>query len=256
MTEPDTPTTAPSKRKFTRFLLTGLATLLPTVLTGYIVYVCYRFVHSNLGQWIAVRVAQALGQWDPVTREITNSFTAFVGDLLAVVIVLGGALSVGALAGSFIGRKVIQAVEHFLLKVPFIKVIYPYVKQVTDFILSEKKVTFRKVVAVPYPRVGIYSLGFVTGQGWRTINELAGDALVQVFIPNSPMPATGYVIFVRRSEIVDLDITVDEALRFTISGGVIVPPRELMPDVPPAVAPPVPTDDAVAPRESVWAKEE
>jgi uncharacterized membrane protein len=102
------------------------------------------------------------------------------------------------------------------------------VKQVTDFVLSEKRAAFRTVVAVPYPRPGIYSLGFVTGEGWKSINRASGGEMVQVFIPSSPTPVTGYVVFVRRDEIVELDLTVDEALRFSISGGVIVPPREAL----------------------------
>jgi len=224
----DEQTTTPRARKATRFLLAGLATLLPTVLTGYIVFVCYRFVHANLGNWIAVPLGKALGQWDPARQVVTNPYTVAAGDILAVMIVLGVAIFVGAMAASFIGRRVIRGAEHLLLKVPFIKVIYPYVKQVTDFVLSEKKVAFRTVVAVPYPRKGLYSLGFVTGQGWRSIREATGQDMVQVFIPSSPTPVTGYVAFVRRDEIIELPITVDQALRFSISAGVIVPPKEIV----------------------------
>ena len=255
MMDTGTPTAAPKKHKVTRFLLTGLATLLPTVLTGYIVFVCYRFVHSNLGYWIGVRLARALGQWDAASGRITNAYTVMAGDVLAVAIVLAAALSVGALAGSFIGRRIIRGGERLLLKVPFIRVIYPYVKQVTDFILSEKKVTFRKVVAVPYPRQGVYSLGFVTGQGWRSIREATGADMVQVFIPSSPTPVTGYVVFVRREEVIELDVTVDEALRFSISGGVIVPPKELLGDAVAAVAPPA-AGEPVQPGAPAWANDE
>ncbi|MFW6163541.1 MAG: DUF502 domain-containing protein, partial [Planctomycetota bacterium] len=154
---------------------------------------------------------------------------------------------------SFIGRRIIRVTERFLLKVPFIKVIYPYVKQVTDFILSEKQVTFRKVVAVPYPRDGMYSMGFVTGHGWRTIRDFTGTDYVQVFIPSSPTPVTGYVIFVKPEEMIDLHITVDEALRFSVSGGVIVPPRELLAAGTPLVES---GEDEVASDEPAWAQPE
>jgi uncharacterized membrane protein len=225
MSEPEQ--TPARSHKTTRFLLTGLATLLPVVLTGYIIYLLYEFVDKNLGYWIAKALAHVL---DPLVTGLTaqNPGLRAAGNMLAVLIVLGVSISVGAFAGSFIGRRIIRGSERFLLKVPFIKVIYPYVKQVTDFILSEKQVTFRKVVAVPYPREGMYSMGFVTGHGWRTIRKSTGEDYVQVFIPSSPTPVTGYVIFVKPKEMIDLGITVDEALRFSVSGGVIVPPRELL----------------------------
>ena len=249
----DAQPTPSRKRRATRFFLAGVATLLPTVLTGYIVFVCYRFVHTNVGGWIAVPLAKALGQWDPVRQQITNPYTVAAGDILAVVFVLGVAIVVGAMAASFIGRRVIRGAEQLLLKVPFIKVIYPYVKQVTDFILSEKKVAFRKVVAVPYPRKGLYSLGFVTGQGWRSIREATGEDMVQVFIPSSPTPVTGYVVFVRREEIIELPITVDQALRFSISAGVIVPPREL---VEAAAADAEEREAPAEPKRPAWATDE
>ncbi len=215
------------KHRTTRFLLTGLATLLPVVLTGYIIFVLYRFVEQNVGQWLAKAMARGL---EPLWAGATwrHAVVRVPANVLAVLLVMGVAISVGAFAGSLIGRRIIRAGERLLLRVPFIKVIYPYVKQVTDFVLSEKKVTFRNVVAVPYPRDGVYSMGFVTGNGWRSMKEATGEDYVQVFIPSSPTPVTGYVAFVRRSELIVLPITVDEALRFSVSGGVIVPPKELL----------------------------
>ncbi|MFP4057954.1 MAG: DUF502 domain-containing protein [Candidatus Brocadiia bacterium] len=203
-------------------LLAGLATLLPTVLTGYILFILLRFVHNNLGQFLARGVGAILG------RPAAEVPMVVAGDALAILVVIVVALVVGALAPSLLGRRVIGAGEQFLLKLPVVKVIYPYVKQVTDFLLTEKRLRFHTVVAVQYPRKGIWSIGFVTGMGFRTINEASGDEHVHIFIPSSPTPITGYVIFVPVSEIVDLPITVEQALRFAISGGVIVPPHELV----------------------------
>lgn len=216
------------RRRMRRFLFTGLATLLPTLLTTYIIYVCYQFVHTNLGYWLATILAKLLGQWDPTTQSITNSFTVFAGDIMAVLVVLGIAISLGALAASFVGRRVMRAGEGLLTKMPFVKVIYPYVKQVTDFFLSDKRSRFRTVVAVPYPRRGVYSIGFVTGLGMRSINDRTRQEMIHVFIPSSPTPITGYVVFVPRSEVIELSMTVDQALRFAVSGGVIVPPHQLV----------------------------
>jgi uncharacterized membrane protein len=89
--------------------------------------------------------------------------------------------------------------------------------------LSERKIDFSKVVAVEYPRKGMYSLGLVTAPGMRTMTDAMGCEFLSIFIPSSPTPVTGYTIMVRREEVVDLPITIDEALRYTISGGVVVP---------------------------------
>ena len=243
----------PKKHKTTRFLLTGLATLLPVVVTGYIIFALYRFVDTNLGRWLALALATGLQHVLPDVTW-TNPGIRAAGNMLAVLVVLGVSISVGALAGSFIGRRIIRGGESLLLKVPFIRVIYPYVKQVTDFVLSEKKVAFRSVVAVPYPREGVYSIGFVTGHGWRSIHEATGQDMVQVFIPSSPTPVTGYVIFVRREEVIELPITVDQALRFSISAGVIVPPTELLAEAAPALE--AGDDEAAEPQKPAWAKDE
>jgi uncharacterized membrane protein len=247
----DSEATRPKKRKVTRFLLAGFATLLPVVLTGYIIFALYRFVDTNLGRWLALALANALKPVWPAVTWTTPAIRA-AGDILAVVIVLGAAFLVGALAGSFIGRSIIRRGEQLLLKVPFIKIVYPYIKQVTDFVLSEKKAAFSRVVAVPYPREGLYSLGFVTGDGWRTIREKTGQDMVQVFIPSSPTPVTGYVAFVRRDELIELPITVDQALRFSISGGVIVPPKEVIEAAVEARG----RKELVAPEKPAWAEEE
>ena len=238
--QPALPTTRPSestefrhrrrrtkRRRLTRFFLAGLATLLPTLLTAYIIYICYEFVHSNLGRWLAYPLARVLGLWDPEKREITEGIVWFAGDVLAVVIVVFVAFSVGALAGSWLGRRIVRGGERFLMHLPFVKIIFPYVKQVTDFIFSDKRTRFRTVVAVAYPRLGLYSLGFVTGGGMRSVSQATGEDSVQVFIPSSPTPITGYVIFVPRSDLIELPMTVDEALRFAISAGVIIPPHEV-----------------------------
>ena len=116
--------------------------------------------------------------------------------------------------------------EGGLVKLPGIKQIYPSVKQVTDFFFSDRQVQYSRVVIVEYPRKGIWSLGLVTNTGMRTVDESLPGELLTVFVPSSPTPVTGYTITVRRDEVIDLPISIDEALRFTISGGVIQPPSQ------------------------------
>jgi uncharacterized membrane protein len=114
---------------------------------------------------------------------------------------------------------------------PVVKQIYPYVKQVTDFLFGDKRLQFSRVVLVEYPRKGIWSLGLVTGAGMRTIGRALGEEFLTVFVPSSPTPVTGYVITVRRDEVLDLPISIDDAIRYVVSGGVIMPASQLPSDV-------------------------
>jgi uncharacterized membrane protein len=151
----------------------------------------------------------------------------FSGFLVAVIFVY----FLGFFFATYLGRGMWRLIEAAMKRIPVVRQIYPYVKQITDFVLSEQKVEFRRVVAVQYPRRGIWSLGFVTGPGLRTVKEATALDLVTVFIPSSPTPVTGYVVLVRRQDIIDVPIGVDSALRFAVSGGVIMPPGEVPPQL-------------------------
>jgi len=142
-----------------------------------------------------------------------------LGFLIAIILVY----FTGFFLASFIGRASWRATEGLLCRIPLIRAIYPHVKQVTDFLLSERRVEFSGVVAVEYPRKGVWSLGLSTGGPLRTVQEHNDDELITVFIPSSPTPVTGYVIQVPRRDTIELALSIDEALRFTISGGVIKP---------------------------------
>jgi len=142
-----------------------------------------------------------------------------LGFLIAIILVY----FVGFFLASFIGRTSWRAAEAMLSRTPLVGAIYPNVKQVTDFLLSDRKVEYSGVVAVQYPRKGLWSLGLRTGAPMERVQRAASEELVTVFIPSSPTPVTGYVIQVPVTEVIDLNMTIDEALRFTISGGVIKP---------------------------------
>ena len=152
----------------------------------------------------------------------------FLGFFIAIILVY----FMGFFLASFIGRASWRAAEKILYRVPLIRAIYPHVKQVTDFLLSERQVEFSAVVAVRYPSKDIWSLGLSTGTAMRQLQRLSEEELVTVFIPSSPTPVTGYVVQVPRSDTIELNISIDEAIRFAISGGVIKPGSALPPPAP------------------------
>jgi uncharacterized membrane protein len=143
-------------------------------------------------------------------------------------------LSAFLLVVYFLGKFVAAGVGHFFVSVgeamihrlPLISNVYSSVKQVTDFVFSEREIQFNRVVAVQYPRKGIWSVGFVTGESMLDIAAVANEPVLSVLIPNSPVPVTGVTITIRKSEAVDLNITVDQAIQFIVSCGVVVPPQQ------------------------------
>jgi uncharacterized membrane protein len=148
---------------------------------------------------------------------------SIAGFLLAVV----GVCVLGALLASYVGRSLWRTIEKFIMNTPILRNVFPYVKQVTDFLLTneEQKKLLSRVVAVEYPRKGIWSLGFVTGSGLEKVTSTIRREFLTVIIPTSPTPFTGFVITVPKKQTIDLDMTIEEAIRFVVSGGVIAPGR-------------------------------
>lgn len=176
----------------------------------------------------------------------------FIGLFVAVISVYVA----GRLLGGFFGRRMYRSLEHLITRLPIFKQVYPYVKQVVDFLFAdERQLRFNRVVLVQYPRKGTWSMGFLMGTGMKAINKEAGDA-VTVFMPSSPTPFTGYTITVRRREIVELPITIDEAVRYLVSGGVLVPKRQIVPDAPRTAEPAPATAEGdpggATPRRARW----
>lgn len=141
------------------------------------------------------------------------------GFLIAFIVVV----FVGAFLASFIGRTLWRIFERAFMKAPIVRKIYPHIKQVTDFFLTKEKLAFSRVVAVEYPRKGIWSIAMVTGAGLEKISENNQKDFLTLFVPTSPTPFTGYVIMVPKDEVIELNMSVEEAVRFTISAGVISP---------------------------------
>jgi uncharacterized membrane protein len=137
---------------------------------------------------------------------------------------------IGEVLAARVGRGLFNLFEKIINRIPLIRNVYSSVKQVTDFIVGdrEQEVEFNQVVAVQYPSQGIWSIGFVTGSTMRTLHEKHAEPFVSVLMPTSPMPATGFTISVPVSQTVDLNITMDQAIQFIVSCGVVVPRTQIV----------------------------
>lgn len=145
----------------------------------------------------------------------------FIGSLLIILGLLGRFLAAG------MGRMAWNGFDRLVHQLPIVRNVYGSVKQVTDFLFSEREIEFTRVVAVEYPRKGIWSVGFVTSESLLDIRSAANEPVVTVLMPTSPIPGTGFAINVRKSETIDLNITIDQALQFIVSCGVVIPPQQM-----------------------------
>jgi len=160
----------------------------------------------------------AVGQWHVL--DMIGLLVAFVLFYFA-----------GLVMSNVLGRQLRDRGEKLIDRVPLIRRVYPAVKQVTDFFFSDnedEKLKFNRVVAVEYPRKGLYSVGLVTGDTMQDIEQAMGETCLTVFVPSSPTPFTGYVITVPVKDTIDLGISIEDALKFAVSGGVLVPPSQVI----------------------------
>lgn len=134
----------------------------------------------------------------------------------------------GKFLAAGIGRVFWNLFERLILQLPLVRNVYSSVKQVTDLMFSDNDIQFNRVVAIEYPRKGAWSIGFVTGEGLADIRTAANEPVLNVFVPSSPMPLTGWTLIIPRSEVVDLEMTIDQACQFLISCGVVVPQQQLV----------------------------
>lgn len=209
--------------------LTGLIVVLPTLITIFILVIAFRFLNNNIAEPIGLGVLHLLALIsgaDLSAWETSAWVVAFIGFPLAIIIIF----LLGYAMATFIGRNIIKTFEDWVLKrFPIISTIYPYAKQFIDLLFADdKKTAFKMVVAVQYPRTGLYSLGFVTSDGMQSINSSVGKDCVSIFMPSSPTPFTGYTLFVPKDDIIPLKLSVDEAIRIVVSGGILIPPEQLV----------------------------
>jgi len=216
------------KKKKKNILRTGLMALLPALITLFIITLVFNFLSNNIAKPLGGLVLTLIGWFTPFN-------TAPYKEDVWIVAIIGFPLAIGIifflsyLMASFLGRWLMKELENLVLsRFPLIKSIYPYAKQFSDLFLSDdKKAAFQKVVAVEYPRPGLYSFAFLTSEGLKEMDKKIGKDMVSIFLPNSPTPFTGWTAFIPRDEIIPLSITVDEAIRLLVSGGVLVPPNQL-----------------------------
>ncbi len=192
-----------------RWLLAGLLVLVPLIITVWVL----NWVVGTLDQTLQILPAQ----WQP-DRLLGIHIPGF-GVLLALVIVL----LIGAIASNFMGRRLLSWWNALLGRIPIVRSIYSSVKQVSDTLFSENGNAFRKALLVQWPRPGVWTIAFQTGTPGGDVLTQFGDEYLSVYVPTTANPSGGYFVMLKRSDCVELAMTVDEALTYVISMGVVSP---------------------------------
>ena len=210
------------------YFLRGLAVLLPTVVTIWIFVWGYKFIHETLGVHVKRGLEYLIKLAGGSERELSRFWVEGFLSAAGFVIALAAILVLGAFLASVVGRAIWRQIEKFIMNTPLLKQVFPYVKQITDFFLTqdETKQIFSKVVAVEFPRKGAWSIGFVTGSGIKKIVDRMEKEFVTVFVATTPSPLTGFTIIVPKEDVIELDMPIEDAIRFIVSAGVIAPTPE------------------------------
>jgi uncharacterized membrane protein len=205
--------------------LTGLVVVLPMFMTAYIVWWFVGFVDDKVVPLVTRR-------WDPENIFGRNIFG------FGLLLFVSFTTLVGALAKNLIGRQILAVGESVLGRTPIIRPIYNGLKQIAETLFTSSGNSFQQTCLVEFPRRGLWRIGFVSNDALGEIPARAGEPdMLSVFLPHTPNPTTGFLVFVPRSDVTLLDMSVEEAARVVISGGLVSPPAAATPAPRPAPEP-------------------
>lgn len=193
----------------------GFLLVLPLLLTIWLLRILFAIVHDNVTPLLfAFLRAVGLGGLEGWHAKITVPLIGFLLTLLVVYLI-------GLVGANLVGRRMVHAVESWILRIPLVKSIYGGARQLLDAFNATKSGGFSRVVMVEYPRKGIHTIGFVTGE--RPTPGGASNE-VFVFLPTTPNPTSGWLALVPKEQVIDLDVSVEEGIKLIVSGGIVVPP--------------------------------
>jgi uncharacterized membrane protein len=196
-----------------KYFITGLLIWIPLAITVWVLTLIVQTMDQSL-----LLLPQAIRP-----ERLLGIYIPGIGALLTILVVL----LTGLVAANIVGQRLVRFWEALLARIPVVKSIYYSVKQISDTLFSGSGEAFRKVLLVRYPHPQAWSVAFQTGIPAQEVVRQVGDELVSVFIPTAPSPVNGFFFFVRKSDTIELDMSVDDALKYIVSMGVVGPtPRD------------------------------
>lgn len=214
------------------YFFAGILVTAPIGITLYLTWLIIDFIDGQVTPLIPAR-------YNPET------YLPFGVPGLGLIVAAVFLTLVGALTAGLVGRWLIRLFDRLMQRMPVVRNIHSALKQILETVLAQQSKAFRQVVLIEYPRRGMWALGFITGDTLGEVQHLTEDEVVNVFLPTTPNPTSGFLLFVPRSELFVLSMTVEEGIKMVVSGGIVTPPdrrpaaQQETPRIPSAV-PPVP----------------
>jgi uncharacterized membrane protein len=200
------------------YFLAGLLVTAPVAITFYLAWIFINFLDRQVGMVLP-------DKYNPAT------YLPFGAPGLGLVITASALILIGFLTANYVGRYVHRTGERVLARLPVVRSIYSATKQIFETVFSSQSNAFREAVLFEYPRKGLWTVGFITGKTQGEIQAVSEDKLVNVFVPTTPNPTSGFLLFVPKKDLIPLSMTVEEAIKMVISGGLVVPPDRRPPAV-------------------------
>ncbi len=201
--------------KFRRFFLTGLLVTAPIIITIYVTWLVITFID--------IKVANLLPEYLDFRKALPFQIPGL--GLLIVIFVI---TLIGAITPGLIGRNLLKLGEMILFKTPVIRTIYSSIKQIMETVMSTNSKSFKEVVLVEYPRKDIWVIAFVTSSVKGEIDhKIKKSNLVSIFVPTTPNPTSGFLLFVAKKDLIYLDMPVEQAVKLVISGGIVSPKQKI-----------------------------
>ncbi len=193
------------------YFLAGVLVTAPLGITGYLAWVIVEFIDHSVTPLLPAK-------YNPET------YLPFSLPGLGVLILIVILTLIGALTAGLLGRWLLHTGERILNRMPVVRSIYSAIKQIFETVMGQQSNAFREAVLVEYPRRGIWAIAFITGVTEGEVQNLTEEETVNIFLPTTPNPTSGFLLFVPKEEVVPLDMSVEEAIKMVISGGIVTPP--------------------------------
>jgi uncharacterized membrane protein len=195
------------------YMFAGILVTAPIFITFYLAWLFITFVDSKINPLIPAK-------YNPET------YLPFAVPGLGLLVLIVGLMLVGALTAGFFGRMWMRLSERVLGQMPVIRNVYSAVKQILETVLAQQSNAFREAVLIEYPRRGIWAIGFLTGSTKGEVQNLTEEECINVFLPTTPNPTSGFLLFVPKKDLIPLSMSVEDAIKMVISGGIVTPPDQ------------------------------
>lgn len=197
---------------FQRALIAGVLATLPLAVTYWFI----TFVFKKFSGFFSPYLEMLMIRFDLIIPIYVQKIISFSVIVVALILI-------GLLARNFIGRQILGIIESIAENIPIVRSVYSSIRQIVDAFQTTSGSSFKKVVMIEYPRQGLYSFGFITKDSSEFLNQATGEVCVNIFIPTTPNPTSGFILIVPKKDVIDPGIPIEHGIKFIISAGLVEP---------------------------------